>query len=59
MRMCNKVVIAAIHGKCIGGAIDMITACDFCVCTQDAQFSVKETKIAIIADLGTLQRLHR
>eukprot|EP01112_Ceratiomyxa_fruticulosa_P015286 TRINITY_DN446_c0_g3_i1.p1 TRINITY_DN446_c0_g3~~TRINITY_DN446_c0_g3_i1.p1 ORF type:complete len:277 (+),score=32.59 TRINITY_DN446_c0_g3_i1:111-941(+) len=59
IRTCKQVVIGAIHGKCIGGAVDLITACDFCVCTEDAEFSVRETKIAIVADLGTLQRLHR
>jgi enoyl-CoA hydratase/carnithine racemase len=40
-----------------GGGIDLITACDIRLCTKDAKFSVRETKIAITADLGTLQRL--
>jgi enoyl-CoA hydratase len=50
-------VIAAVHGRCIGGGIDLISACDIRLCSADAQFSVRETKIAIVADLGTLQRL--
>jgi len=54
---CKKPVIAAVHGDCIGGGIDLITACDIRVCSADAVFSVKETKMAIVADLGTLQRL--
>jgi enoyl-CoA hydratase/carnithine racemase len=54
---CKKPVIAAIQGHCIGGAIDMITACDIRLATEDSLFSVRETKIAIVADLGTLQRL--
>lgn len=54
---CRKPVIAAIHGACIGGGIDLITACDLRYCTSDSFFSVKEVDLAIVADLGTLQRL--
>jgi Delta3,5-Delta2,4-dienoyl-CoA isomerase len=50
-------VIAAIHGYCIGGGIDLVSACDIRLCSADAKFSIRETKIAIVADLGTLQRL--
>ena len=56
---CVKPVIAAVHGYCIGGAIDLITACDIRLASADAFFSVRETKIAIVADVGTLQRLPR
>jgi enoyl-CoA hydratase len=52
-------VIAAIHGYCIGGGVDLITACDIRLCSSDAIFSVREAKMAIVADLGTLQRLPR
>lgn len=52
-------VIAAVHGWCIGGGIDLITAADIRVASSDAVFSVRETKVAIVADLGTLQRLPR
>lgn len=54
---CRKPVIVAVHGACIGGGIDIITACDIRFCTEDAFFSVKEVDLAITADLGTLQRL--
>jgi len=54
---CPKPVVAAIHGWCIGGGIDLITACDVRVASADAKFSVRETRIAIVADVGTLQRL--
>ncbi|KAG9144590.1 hypothetical protein Leryth_010796 [Lithospermum erythrorhizon] len=54
---CRKPVIAAVHGGCIGGGIDVITACDLRVCTKDAFFAVKEVDLGITADLGTLQRL--
>jgi enoyl-CoA hydratase len=50
-------VIAAVHGYCIGGGVDLITACDIRLCSNDATFSIRETKVAIVADLGTLQRL--
>ncbi|GKC25538.1 delta(3,5)-delta(2,4)-dienoyl-CoA isomerase, peroxisomal, partial [Tanacetum coccineum] len=54
---CRKVVVAAVNGACIGGGIDIITACDIRYCCEDAKFSVKEVDVAITADLGTLQRL--
>lgn len=50
-------VIAAVAGHCIGGAVDIITACDLRYCTKDASFCVKETDLAMVADIGTLQRL--
>ncbi len=52
-------VIAAVHGYCIGGGIDLITACDIRLGTTNSLYSVRETKVAIVADLGTLQRLPR
>jgi enoyl-CoA hydratase len=54
---CRKPVIAAIHSHCIGGGVDLASACDIRVATRDAVFSIRETRIGIIADLGTLQRL--
>ena len=54
---CRKPVIAAVHNKCIGGGLDLITACDVRLCSADASFSIYETKIAIVADVGTLQRI--
>lgn len=52
-------VIAAVHGHCLGAGIDMITACDIRLAAADAKFGVRETKMAIVADIGTLQRLPR
>lgn len=57
LEQCRKPVIAGIHGACIGGGVDMVTACDIRFCTEDAFFSVKEVDLAITADIGTLQRL--
>jgi enoyl-CoA hydratase len=54
---CRLPVLAAIHGYCIGGGIDLIAACDIRLASADAVFSVRETKVAITADVGTLQRL--
>lgn len=52
-------VIAAIHGYCIGGGLDIVTACDIRIASRDALFGIRETKIGIVADVGTLQRLPR
>lgn len=46
-----------IHGACIGAGVDLITACDIRLCTQDSYYSVKEVDIGLAADLGSLQRL--
>lgn len=56
---CRKPVLAAIQGYCIGGAIDLIAACDMRYAAQDAQFSIKEVDMGMAADVGTLQRLPR
>jgi len=50
-------VIAAVHGHCIGGGVDLLSACDIRLAAKDAIFSIRETRIGIIADIGTLQRL--
>ncbi|WP_339488166.1 crotonase/enoyl-CoA hydratase family protein [Pseudomonas sp. EL_65y_Pfl2_R95] len=57
--LCRKPVLAAIQGYCIGGAIDLVSACDMRYCTEDAQFSIKEIDMGMAADVGTLQRLPR
>lgn len=54
---CNKPTIAAVHGACVGAAMDIITACDIRICDSSASFCVKEIDLAIPADMGTLQRL--
>jgi enoyl-CoA hydratase len=54
---CRKPVIAAISGWCIGAGLDMIAACDMRVCSADARFSLREVRMAIVADMGSLQRL--
>jgi enoyl-CoA hydratase len=50
-------VLAAIQGGCIGGGVDMISACDARYCTADAFFCIQEINLGLTADVGTLQRL--
>ncbi len=50
-------VLAAVQGACVGGGIDMITACDMRYSTEDAFFSIHEINIGMTADVGTLQRM--
>ncbi|MBN2570334.1 MAG: enoyl-CoA hydratase/isomerase family protein [Deltaproteobacteria bacterium] len=54
---CRKPVIAAVHGACVGGGLDMISACDIRLCSEDATFCLKEAAIGFVADMGVLQRL--
>ena len=50
-------VVCAVQGGCIGGALDLATACDIRLCSADAFFTVQEISIGMAADLGVLQRL--
>ena len=50
-------VIVAIQGGCIGGAVDMVTACCLRYASADAFFCIQEINIGMVADVGTLQRL--
>ncbi|OGB50418.1 MAG: 2,4-dienoyl-CoA reductase [Burkholderiales bacterium RIFOXYD12_FULL_59_19] len=59
LERCRKPVLAAIHGACIGGGIDLICCADMRYCTADATFSIKEIDLGMTADVGTLQRLPR
>ncbi len=56
---CPVPVIAAVHGYCLGAGVDLITACDIRLASADATFGVRETRLAMVADVGTLQRLPR
>lgn len=57
LERCRKPVLAAIHGGCIGGGIDLITCADMRYASSDAYFTIKEIDIGMTADVGTLQRL--
>jgi enoyl-CoA hydratase len=54
---CRKPVIAAIHGACVGGGLDLVAACDLRYCTADTYFCLKEIDLGIVADVGVLHRL--
>jgi enoyl-CoA hydratase len=54
---CRKPVVAAVHGWCIGGGVDLVAACDIRLASADAKFSIREVRVAIVADMGSLQRL--
>jgi enoyl-CoA hydratase len=52
-------VLAAIQGGAIGGALDLVCACDCRYMSEDAFVSIEEIRLGMAADLGTLQRLPR
>lgn len=54
---CKKPVIAAIQKACVGAGLDLISACDIRLCSEDAFFAIKEVDLGIVADMGVLQRL--
>jgi len=59
LERCRKPVLAAVHGACVGGGIDLICCADMRYCSSDAWFTIKEIDIGMVADVGTLQRLPR
>ena len=54
---CRTPVVASVHGWCIGGGVDLISAVDIRYASADAKFSVREIKLAMVADVGSLARL--
>ncbi|MGL4306214.1 MAG: crotonase/enoyl-CoA hydratase family protein [Mycobacteriaceae bacterium] len=54
---CRTPVIAAVQGWCIGGALDLISAVDIRYASADAKFSIREVKVAMVADVGSFARL--
>ncbi|MDK2122849.1 crotonase/enoyl-CoA hydratase family protein [Parachitinimonas caeni] len=57
LERCRKPVLAAIHGACVGGGLDLVAAADMRYCTEDAFFQIKEIDMGMVADVGSLQRL--
>lgn len=56
---CRKPVLAAIQGVCMTGGVDIVSACDMRYCTTSAVFAIKDVDVAIVPDLGVMQRLPR
>ncbi len=54
---CRVPVLVAVQGGCVGGGVDLISACDMRYATEDAWFCIQEINIGMTADVGTLQRL--
>lgn len=54
---CRVPVIACVHGPCLGAGIDLISAADMRICSEDAYFTIQEVHVGIVADVGTLQRM--
>lgn len=54
---CRKPVLAAIHNACVGGGVDIVSACDMRYATEHGFFAIAEIDMGMVADLGTLQRL--
>lgn len=59
LERCRKPVLAAVHGSCLGGGLDIALAADFRYASADAVFGVREVDVGMVADVGTLQRLPR
>jgi hypothetical protein len=57
LKLCRLPVLAAIQGGCIGGGVDLVTACDMRYATRDAFVTIYETKIGMTADVGTFPRI--
>ena len=51
--------IAAIHGFCLGGGLELAMCCDVRVCSEDAQLGQPEIKLGLIPGGGGTQRLPR
>lgn len=57
IEQCLKPTVAVVHGACVGAGVDLITATDIRLCSEDAFFCVKEVAVGLAADVGTLARL--
>ncbi len=57
MVLGKKIYIAAVHKHCIGGGLDLISCCDLRIAAKNAIVSLREAKVGIVADMGSLNRL--
>lgn len=54
---CRIPVIAAMQGGCIGGGVDLTTACDMRLGTKDSFITIYEINVGMTADVGTFPRI--
>jgi enoyl-CoA hydratase len=54
---CELPVVGVVQGFCLGAGVDLVTACDIRIASACSVFSVRETRLGLVADVGTLQRL--
>jgi enoyl-CoA hydratase/carnithine racemase len=57
--ICEKPMIAAVQGFCVGGGFELAMCADIIVCTETAQFGLPETKVGIIGECGVVHRAIR
>ena len=57
MQKCRLPVITAVQGGCIGGGLDLVCASDIRLGTSNCYFSILETKLGLVADVGTFPRI--
>jgi enoyl-CoA hydratase len=59
LAQARKPTVAAIHGSCLGGGLEIALACDIRIAAQGATFGLPEVRLAIIPGAGGTQRLPR
>jgi len=56
---CDTPFVAAIHGYCLGGGLELAMCCDVRVCADDATLGQPEIQLGLIPGGGGTQRLPR
>ena len=55
----TRPTIAQIHRHCLGGGLELALCCDLLLCSADTVFALPEARLAVVTDVGGLQRLTR